>query len=137
MLKKQFCKNGHNLSQTRVVRNDKHGTRCRLCVIQHQKERQASGRMLKSQRKYILRKRFGISLEQYETMLQQQNGGCAICGASVGRKDGWRLAVDHNHKTGKVRGLLCTNCNSGIGRFKDSAELLLKASSYLEVKTTG
>lgn len=63
-------------------------------------------------------------------MLTSQGGTCAICHgtATVGR-----LAVDHCHLTGKVRGLLCTNCNTALGKLKDSKELLLNAINYLEV----
>jgi len=77
-----------------------------------------------------LRNKFGITLDVYNKILEGQNGVCAIC------KDecltGRQLAVDHDHKTGKVRGLLCMECNIGLGKFKDSSELLSKAISYLQ-----
>lgn len=75
----------------------------------------------------ILRKKFGIGLVQYQKLLEQQNHKCFIC-----ETEDWRnLAVDHNHQTGQVRGLLCTKCNTGIGQFQDNIELLLKAVEYL------
>lgn len=84
-----------------------------------------------------LRKMYGISLSTYKQMLDAQDGKCAICKKEefvVDRKtDKVReLAVDHCHDTGTVRGLLCTNCNRGIGHFKDDAELLREAIYYLD-----
>jgi hypothetical protein len=78
-----------------------------------------------------LKKQFGISLEDYERMAKEQEGLCAICGKK--QQEGIRrLAVDHNHKTKKVRGLLCWGCNGALGKFGDSIEMLKKAIEYLE-----
>ena len=76
-----------------------------------------------------LRHRFGITVEQYNSILASQNGGCAICGESC--STGKRLAVDHNHETGEVRGLLCAACNRGLGMLKDSPRILASALNYL------
>jgi uncharacterized CHY-type Zn-finger protein len=73
-------------------------------------------------------KRFGITLEGYAIRLENQRGRCAICGRVSER----RLSVDHDHKTGKVRGLLCTRCNTGIGCFCDDQKLLNRAIEYLQ-----
>jgi Recombination endonuclease VII len=73
---------------------------------------------------------YGISLAAYQTMLHMQGGGCFICGEKP--PAGTRLCVDHNHTTGKVRALLCINCNQGIGNFRDDKALLTKAKDYLE-----
>lgn len=78
-------------------------------------------------RKSDLRK-YGITLEQYEQLEKKQKGVCAICGNKNQNK---KLDVDHCHKTGKVRGLLCSNCNNGLGKFKDDKTLLNKAIKYL------
>ena len=78
-----------------------------------------------------LRRTFGISLAEYSEMLKAQNGRCWICGTTEGDSSGRTLAVDHHHGTGAVRGLLCSNCNRGIGLFKDDPERLAKAISYL------
>lgn len=75
------------------------------------------------------KKDFGISIEDYEDMLISQKGNCAICGLK--EKSGCRLSVDHDHKTKKVRGLLCGNCNRGIGLFKDDPFMLDLAFMYL------
>ncbi len=76
---------------------------------------------------------FGITLRRYNGILETQHGCCAICGSSEsGRKDTSHLSVDHDHETGKVRGLLCSNCNSALGHFKDDPEVIRKAADYLE-----
>lgn len=75
-----------------------------------------------------LKRRFGITIEEYKQMLIIQDNKCAICS----QVDPIRaLAVDHCHYTDRVRGLLCTNCNNGLGRFKDNIINLEKAIKYL------
>lgn len=74
---------------------------------------------------------YGISIQDYETMLHNQNGLCAICRThyeSVSRK---RLFVDHNHKTGKIRALLCHKCNAAIGMANEDTDILFAMVSYL------
>jgi len=81
-----------------------------------------------------LKSRFGISLSEYNSMLESQGGVCAICGKPETSKDkrGVRkLAVDHDHATGKVRGLLCYTCNSGLGYFREDKSALASAITYL------
>jgi len=87
-------------------------------------------------RRSVLKAKYGITAEEYDQMLLKQENVCAICGleAGGGRGAESRLAVDHNHETGKVRGLLCNNCNNGLGRFKDNPELLRKAIDYLSAE---
>lgn len=75
-----------------------------------------------------LKNRYALSVDQYNTMLQQQNNKCAICKEIFSSK----ICVDHNHTTGKVRSLLCTPCNVGLGFFKENAETLTKAIEYLK-----
>lgn len=77
----------------------------------------------------LLEKRFGLTKEAYEQLLEKQNGGCAICGEACATGD--RLAVDHDHETGEVRGLLCRKHNVGLGMFNDDVDLLLAALLYL------
>ena len=77
--------------------------------------------------------KFGITLKEYRGMLKSQNKKCAICGnGKSANPNGRRLSVDHDHKTGRVRALLCGNCNAGLGSFMDNSKLLRKAISYLE-----
>ncbi len=81
----------------------------------------------------MLKHRYGISIEDYNIMYENQNGACGICNEQrhLGTDNG--LYVDHNHKTGAVRGLLCPNCNAAIGKLKESQELLLSAIQYLNI----
>lgn len=87
------------------------------------------------ERRSKLKHTYDITPEQYDEMLAAQGGVCAICKQPetlVDPKKGpRRLAVDHNHTTGANRGLLCANCNNGLGRFDDSVERLLSAVAYL------
>jgi hypothetical protein len=75
-----------------------------------------------------LRTRYGLSPEEYDELLARHGDRCAICGVERGSR---RLAVDHCHRTLRVRGLLCSNCNRGIGFFGDSPERLMAAARYL------
>jgi len=75
---------------------------------------------------------FGITLAQYTEMLARQRGACAICGATSPGPRNARFAVDHDHATGKVRGLLCSPCNLAIGMFRDDADLIDQAAAYLD-----
>lgn len=72
-----------------------------------------------------------FTTEEYTNLLVEQNYGCAICGAKS-NKNGSRLCVDHCHTTGNIRGLLCHDCNTTLGKFNDDISLLLKAITYLE-----
>lgn len=86
-------------------------------------------------RDYYLRKTYGISLERYQEMESAQDGRCRICGETC--PSGRALAVDHCHTSGEVRGLLCGQCNNGLGRFKDRPDLLRAAADYLESANEG
>lgn len=79
-----------------------------------------------------LRERYGITLVDYQRMLEEQNSRCAICQSpDVNRKNSEHFLVDHCHVTGEVRGLLCYKCNIGLGAFSDSVENLNSAIDYL------
>lgn len=81
-----------------------------------------------------LKRTYGITTEQYDELLKKQNDSCAVCGR---HKDSEKksLSVDHNHKTGEIRGLLCTMCNyRHVGRHRDG-ELLRKIADYIEQGT--
>lgn len=73
-------------------------------------------------------RRYGLSAEGYDLLLRAQDGLCAVCGI----KPSDSLHIDHCHATGRIRGLLCQCCNTGIGQFKDNANLLIKAAEYLK-----
>ena len=81
-------------------------------------------------REHHIKHTYGLTLADYDKMLEAQSGVCAICGVSP-EEGGRRLLVDHDHKTGKIRGLLCYSCNVGLGHFKDSPHNLAEAIEYL------
>ena len=81
-----------------------------------------------------MRCKYGITRVDFDRMLAAQNGVCAICGQAETRrnKNGvYRLHIDHDHETGRIRALLCHNCNAGVGHFKDDPKLLEAAAAYL------
>ncbi len=80
------------------------------------------------QREYSLKHRFGMTQDDYENLSVAQGMRCAICQGPPTRK---HFSIDHCHKTGKVRGLLCQPCNAGLGHFKDSLSVVRSAGSYL------
>lgn len=86
-----------------------------------------------ARQKCRLKQNFNISLEVYYEMLEKQNHCCAICGKHENKLKK-RLAIDHNHKTGEIRGLLCSNCNLAISLFDDDQTILYKAINYLKCK---
>lgn len=78
-----------------------------------------------------IKSKFGVDREEYHSMLDKQGGKCGLCGDAV-CQSGKRLAVDHCHETGAVRGVLCYNCNTGLGKFRDNPEVLRKAAEWIE-----
>lgn len=80
-------------------------------------------------REYHLKGKFGLSVDEYNKLLLEQQGVCAICKRPC--QTGRRLAVDHEHGTGRIRGLLCAQCNRGLGRFLDNPDALEQAAVYL------
>lgn len=83
-------------------------------------------KMAIARRRYKLKRKFGITIDEYNEMVEAQNGRCAICGCAVEV-----LVIDHDHRTGTVRALLCNGCNVGIGYFKENVDIMLAAISYL------
>ena len=106
-------------------RKDKRRVYCRKC---NSSAGNPSGELLKDRN---LRKRYGITLTEYNSMLEEQDYCCAICKVNQKHCDK-SLAVDHCHKTDKVRKLLCQHCNIGLGQFRDNIEFLTAAIEYLE-----
>lgn len=100
-----------------------------------EREREKNKLNLEKNREYRLKTKFGISLEEYNSLLERQHGVCAICGLGESSRDKKGkirpLMVDHDHKTGKVRGLLCSKCNIGLGQFNDSPTVLKVAMEYI------
>lgn len=109
--------------------------RCKKCVQDGWKS--AAGRKT-TWRKRHLKTLYGLSLEQYERMVAGQDNRCAICKEqeqSIGTGGVVkRLAVDHDRETGVIRGLLCQNCNTAIGKFRHDPQLLFAAADYVNIR---
>lgn len=82
-----------------------------------------------NRREADLKRKYRITVEDYDRMLTLQGGGCCICGSTPKKR---RLSVDHNHRTGRVRGLLCFPCNYGIGWLKDNAIKAKRIANYIK-----
>lgn len=121
---KRFCVKGHD---TFLVGRYKSNYECRQCSQDRRVRNPDHVRNLKYQNK------FGITLEQYNSMFTKQNGLCLGCYRH--QKDDKRaFAVDHSHITGIVRGLLCGNCNVALGNAKDDPVILRRLADYLEAR---
>ncbi len=116
---------------------------CKLCRSKIQsvtwKFRIANDQTLyrRVQWKSKLKRKYGISMEDYYRILDKQGGGCALCGSKTSKSRGYKrisdaaFCVDHCHSTGKIRGLLCTACNRAIGLIKDNHVTAKKMANYL------
>ena len=112
---------------------------CKKCAEAMRKANLASkppGEWEEHLRKRHLRTKYGISAEEFYKLLRSQEGQCSICridmDATTRQNVPKKVQVDHDHKTGQVRGLLCFSCNTGLGKFRDSEELLHAAIAYLK-----
>jgi hypothetical protein len=109
-------------------RNREYMRRKRAGIPQEEKTRQWH-----SSRHYYLKYKYGITENQYDEMLKIQENKCAICESTETKdKKVKRLVVDHCHKTGKIRGLLCSSCNKAIGLFEDSVFAMTNAIEYIK-----
>lgn len=112
------------------------GTRCKLCdrIAKDKWLTDNPERAKESSRWKQIKNAHGLTKEQWMTMYNEQEGVCKICKMSQEDRGyaGRYLCVDHNHKSGEVRGLLCNGCNRGLGFFLDSPGLLREAANYLE-----
>ena len=106
---------------------------CKPCSYKNNKswnDRQGSDVNHLRRKNVHLRYSYGIDLAEYNAMLASQGGVCAICKSNESQAK--KLAVDHCHKTNKVRGLLCSECNTGLGKFDDNLTYLEQAIKYLK-----
>lgn len=128
------CKKRKALSEFYRLKNRKNkpAPACKECARKKRREYARNHREKESRkhREWSIKSAYGLTLEQYDQMFEEQGGVCKICGKI--NLDGRRLYIDHNHKTGKVRGLLCHKCNSLLGYVDDSIDYLLKIKSYLK-----
>ena len=136
------CKEVKNLNEF-YTKKDKHYSYCKKCSIARTKKWNADNKERRketnkkwnansfSKKRYrVLKEKYGITPEYYESLLNEQNSCCKICGIHQDKLTK-KLAVDHCHLTGKIRGLLCHHCNLLLGYSKDSIEVLEKAVKYL------
>jgi hypothetical protein len=104
-------------------------------VSANQRRRRSTPEARLRERAAHLMRKYGMTIEQYDAMLEAQGGGCFICGRSP--RDDISLHVDHDHSTGKVRGILCFRCNNALADFNEDATVLQKAIGYLSIHTPG
>lgn len=104
-----------------VARSTVDTTVCKECCDKVERQRQQS-----------YKRKYGISLRTYSDLLERQGNKCAICGTSEPGDRRRHFNVDHDHQTGKIRGLLCNNCNAMLGHAKDQIQNLLAGVKYLE-----
>jgi hypothetical protein len=132
---KSYCPKCNQVKQIDEFNKDIHtftgyAVYCKECsnLIGHSRYRKHKEKY----QNYRLLKKFKITTGEYKSLFDAQNNSCAICQVPW---DGKKfMPVDHDHKTGKIRGILCDDCNLGLGKFNDSHEMLLKAAHYLLTK---
>ena len=108
---------------------------CRACVNRKAAEQRAKPKTREYRRVYmrvLALKRYGLTLDDFDALVSSQDGKCAICEEELVFGVTGGGAVDHDHETGKVRGLLCRLCNVGVGHFRENTRLLAKAITYLQ-----
>lgn len=104
---------------------------CVACAQTRSKARKATDAYKHYAKRYWMEKRYGMTLEEFETRFKLQGECCKLCKTiEPNHKHGWM--VDHNHETGEIRGILCNACNVGLGAFKDDPNLLALAMEYLK-----
>lgn len=101
---------------------------CKLCFKEYDKTPNRKSYNKTFQRKNARKYRYGVTEEDFKELMRIQNNKCAICEGDNPKY------LDHSHRTNKVRGILCLECNTGLGKFKDSMELLMRALTYLKVR---
>jgi hypothetical protein len=103
---------------------------CKECRAEY--KRSIRDKLRRADREYQLERLYGLSIEEHDKILAEQDEVCAGCGATSFNDKSYHLAVDHDHETGKVRGLLCLKCNRILGLADDNPEILRNLADYLE-----
>jgi hypothetical protein len=117
----EFYTNGRRLDGSAVFRPD-----CKDCS----RKRSRESRNLEWEQRSWASRKYGLTLEEANAYWFAER--CAICGTTDPKDRRRKFHIDHCHTTGKVRGALCANCNTGLGYFKDSPEVMRKAAEYIE-----
>lgn len=110
------------------------GCRCDQCRGQYRERRREYRRKNPDAcRSSVIKSMYGITLEERDAMIESQGHACAICHTrDPGGRKGCTFHIDHCHVTGTIRGMLCSNCNTALGKFQDDPSLLRAAAVYLE-----
>lgn len=121
-------------------RSAKYGklNRCKKChneYMRNQRAKTPKKVLQERRRKRMLKHCYNMTIEDYNILFKEQKECCAICKKHQS-KDNKKFAVDHNHNTNEIRGLLCNNCNSALGKFGDNIDVLKNAILYLQTKGT-
>lgn len=116
-------------------RKSGHKTICKECIKSDPLTEKKKQYMKEYSKKYSLKSKYNLTEEDYKELLINQNHKCAICGTDQEEVLNKKLYVDHNHQTGKVRELLCHNCNVSLGLLKESIQTLTRAIAYLDKHT--
>ena len=130
-VKKNYDKQPNNAVYYRERRATKHAKgECHSCPRPCLPDNKHCAHCVMHRRVQSIKKLYNLAWDQYQEMVEFKAGGCWICGR-VPKPGQHRLAVDHNHKTHVIRGLLCWRCNMGIGTFRDNDETMLNAAQYM------
>jgi hypothetical protein len=124
------CKETKALTEfyTNKLTKDKKASQCKSCFKVHEKNWQLNNpeKFKASCRKRNLKKKYGLSVEQYDKMFNKQNKRCACCNRETDK-----LVVDHNHTTGAIRELLCSPCNTALGLLNEDVTVMQNMSNYV------
>ena len=125
------CKKFKSLSEfhKRSIAPDGHAWRCKTCQNAYEQKVRCTPKSKKYEKVKALRRKYNMTLDDHLLMYVLQNGCCKICKQPTAYN---KICVDHDHKTNKVRGLLCTHCNTLLGMAKDNLQILVNAIEYLE-----
>ena len=129
-LKQEICKRGHDMSVTRKMHpnGDTYCSECKLLRMRIDRNKNPK-KYLQYYKTSHRRKNYNLEPHEYNKLIEDSNNLCMICKSPPGNKS---LNIDHDHKTGKVRGLLCHGCNTTLGLMKDNIDILTKAIEYLK-----
>ena len=129
--KQEYCKNGHLMSEFRK-KHPNGDTYCSACKVQRTSKTRKNNpeKTAEYSWKSKIRTTYGITEEDYTKLFVSQEGKCAICFSDIAFRSR-STHIDHNHETGKVRGLLCHHCNTALGLFKENTATLREAVNYL------
>lgn len=127
------CDEHKPLDQFHTCRRQGNQSRCKACRKKLAADKYSSdpAHRARLRRGHYLY-RYGVTFDEIVALRELQKGRCAVCDAKL--KGGLKEHVDHCHRTGLIRGILCSECNTGIGKLKDNPALLRRAAEYLEAK---